>query len=363
MDAEYGGVFNCVRDDGELVSTEKFLWSQGRMLWLLSVLHNHGDRSQSWYQWAEPLSCFLIQHGRNQSGEWYFSLKADGSPQQPPQSVYVDGFCMYGLTEFARAWGSEEALEVALRSYRHVSPKLDDHSSLNTLPHPIPTGFQAHGPLMLFALVFHELGTLAKDEEILTRALELADRILEQHWDADTGILHEFVRPGGTKDASDPGQTFIPGHVIEGMWFLERIYRFHQDNRRIAQLMEIMRHHLELGWDPEFGGIYLACHQHGGPPTWHNPQSKIWWPHTEGLQGLLLAYSVTKEDWARDWYWRVHDYAFAHFPNWEQGDWFHNLDRKGQPTAPYLQTLPVKDPFHLPRALLYSLPILKQLET
>ena len=29
---------------------------------------------------------------------------------------------------------------------------------VRTMPHPIPTGYQSHGPLMLFAHVFHELG-------------------------------------------------------------------------------------------------------------------------------------------------------------------------------------------------------------
>ena len=74
-----------------------------------------------------------------------------------------------------------------------------------------------------------------------------------------------------------------------------------------------------------------------------------------------MAYAHTQESWAEDWYWKIHDYSFTHFPNWDSGDWFHNLDREGKPTNPYLQTLPVKDPFHLPRALIYSIQILDKL--
>ena len=62
-----------------------------------------------------------------------------------------------------------------------------------------------------------------------------------------------------------------------------------------------------------------------------------------------------------EWYWRVHDYAFSKFPNQEYGDWNQNLDREGNIIAVPFQGLPVKDPFHLPRALIYSINTLKHL--
>ena len=40
LDHERGGFNNCVNDDGRLISTEKFLWSQGRALWMLCSLYN-----------------------------------------------------------------------------------------------------------------------------------------------------------------------------------------------------------------------------------------------------------------------------------------------------------------------------------
>ena len=310
---------------------------------------------------ADPISKLLTDYGRNTDRDWHFSLNADGTPAREPQSIYVDGFCIYGLTEYAKATGHEKSLDIALESYTHASPKLDDHRLVRTMPHPIPTGYQSHGPLMLFAHVFHELGILSGREDIKQRALELADKILTQHLDPESGQLHEFVAPGGQKDSSDIGQTAIPGHVVESMWFLEEIYRYHGQSEKIPLLLETIRIHLELGWDQHFGGLVLATHLGGGKPQWHNPLGKIWWPHTESLQALLMTYAHTREKWAEDWYWKVHDYSFTHFPNWDSGDWFHNLDREGKPTIPYLQTLPVKDPFHLPRALIYSIKILDQL--
>ena len=219
IDQRYGGLNNCVQDDGEVLSTEKYLWSQGRALWVLSKLFNDIDQDSKWLEMATPIFKLLTDYGRNTDREWHFSLNADGTPAREPHSIYVDGFCIYGLTEYAKATGHAKSLDVALEAYTDASPKLDDHRLVRTMPHPIPKGYQSHGPLKLFAHVFHELGILSGREDIQQRALELADRILTQHLDPKSGQLHEFVVLGGQKDSSDIGQTSIPGHVVESMWF------------------------------------------------------------------------------------------------------------------------------------------------
>jgi N-acylglucosamine 2-epimerase len=160
---------------------------------------------------------------------------------------------------------------------------------------------------------------------------------------------------------TDAGQTFIPGHVIESMWFMERIYRHHGRHERIATAMEAIRWHLEKGWDRQHGGLYLACHAGGGTPVWHRPQAKVWWPHTEALYALLRAYEVTGRPWCLEWYRRVHEYSFDLFPDREHGEWHQNFDRLGRPVKPVIEKLQIKDPFHLPRALIYSILVLRRL--
>ncbi len=209
--------------------------------------------------------------------------------------------------------------------------------------------------------MYQELGELTGDEEILGRALALAELVMTQHLKPEHKLLYELVEAGGGLVDSDAGKTFIPGHAIESMWFLERIYRYHDREDRIEQTVEAMRWHLEKGWDEEYGGLYLACHTEGGPPAWHQPDAKCWWPHTEALYGLLRMYEVSREQWCLDWYWRVHDYSFEAFPNRAHGDWHQNLDRQGKPIPVVLKNLAVKDPFHLPRALVYSILTLREL--
>jgi len=361
IDVEYGGINNIVADDGTVLSTDKMMWSQGRALWTFSALYNYFEHDQKWLDVADGIARLLIRYGRDEKGAWVFKLHQDGRVAEPYKSIYVDGFVIYGLTEYARATGNQEALDIAIDSYQRTSPLLLDHANLPTQPHPIPDGFQAHGPIMLFSSIYHDLGLLANNQAILDRALELAETVMTQHVRIEEGILHEFVRPGGGLDDTDQCQTFIPGHTIESMWFFERVYQHHGRQDRIAQTMKLIKSSLEKGWDEQYGGLFLACHTAGGTPQWHQPDAKSWWTASESFYALLRAFEVTGEPWCLDWYGRMHDYAFSVFPNREHGEWFQTLERQGNPVPNVIKGFNVKDPFHLPRALIYSIPTLSRL--
>ena len=77
-------------------------------------------------------------------------------------------------------------------------------------------------------------------------------------------------------------------------------------------------------------------------------------------RALLLSHECCGEPWCLDWYWRVHHWSFAHFPDTEHGEWRQRLDRQGDVLDRYI-ALPVKDPFHLPRAVIYILDVLERL--
>ena len=50
-----------------------------------------------------------------------------------------------------------------------------------------------------------------------------------------------------------------------------------------------------------------------------------------------------------EWYENVHEWSWAHFPMPECGEWWQRLDHRGNRMTELI-ALPVKDPFHLPRA-------------
>ena len=45
-DMEYGGYFTCLDRDGSLYDTDKFIWLQGREIWMFAMLYNQLEQRQ-----------------------------------------------------------------------------------------------------------------------------------------------------------------------------------------------------------------------------------------------------------------------------------------------------------------------------
>lgn len=52
QDAEFGGYFTCLNRDGSVFDTDKFIWLQGREVWLFSMLYNKVEKRQEWLDCA-----------------------------------------------------------------------------------------------------------------------------------------------------------------------------------------------------------------------------------------------------------------------------------------------------------------------
>ena len=63
---------------------------------------------------------------------------------------------------------------------------------------------------------------------------------------------------------------------------------------------------------------------------------------------LLMGYALTGRAECLEWYRRVHDYTWAHFPDPEYGEWFGYLNRAGEVLLP-LKGGKWKGCFHVPR--------------
>ncbi len=362
IDRECGGINTCIRDDGTIVSYDKYLWSQWRAVWVFSSLYQRLERRQEWRDAAEIIYRFVTRHGRDENGRTVFCLTRDGQIKEGYTSIYADAFALYGLTAYLAMTGDPEAERLARELFSLVQADLERPGTYPTDPHKIPAGYRAHGPSMIFSLVFYELAALLGDAAIRRAGLALTRDVFEHFLRAEDGLVHEFLRLDSTLPDTPEGRVIVPGHVIEDMWFQIHILEAEGDAEGVRRACEVIRRHIELGWDKPFGGIFHAVNVDGSVDdvAWRFADTKVWWPATEALYALLLAYEKTGEDWCLEWYGRVHDYAFSHYPVRGHGEWRQRLDRQGR-TMTETVALPVKDPFHLPRALLLCIEVLDRL--
>lgn len=361
---EAGGLNTCIRDDGALISRDKWLWSQWRAVWVFSRLYNQLEKRPEWLEVAQQIYRFAARHGWDaKAGGWRLLIDHEGLPLRGCESIYVDGFALYGLTELARATGSGEMAALARKTAEHVLRRLNEpHDRIPHFPYPVPAGARVHGLPMMFSLVFWELGQLLDHQPYRDAANEMSDEIFQRFYQPDLDLIFERIRADGAKMPPPLGTAVVPGHVLEDMWFQIHIARDQGRSDRIQQAVRLTRRHAEIGWDARYGGFLLAVDAGGGPDVgWSFPDAKLWWPQTEALYAFLLAYEHSGERWCLDWYRRTHDYSFATFPDASHGEWKQKLTRDGALLEDTV-ALPVKDPFHLPRALLLCLEVLERLK-
>jgi N-acylglucosamine 2-epimerase len=115
--------------------------------------------------------------------------------------------------------------------------------------------------------------------------------------------------------------------------------------------LEILDCSLEIGWDTRYGGLLYFVDIEGKPPEQLEWDMKLWWPHTEALYATLLAYSLTGDSKYETWFDQIHAWAFSHFADEGNPEWFGYLHRDGTVSNTLKGNL-WKGPFHLPRALL-----------
>ncbi len=360
VDWQNGGILTCISDEGRVLSEDKYIWSQLRAIWTFSALYNNIEPRSEWLEVAWHIFDFVKRCGRDEQGRWLFAVSKDGDILEGATSIYADGFAIYGLTELARATNDREAVALALETYQNVQGRLAQPGSYQTAPFQMPEDGKAHAISMIFSLVFNELGHYLNDPAIIEAGLFHAREVMELYRRPDRRLLYEFVHLDNSLIDSPQGRTVVPGHAIESMWFMIHIFRRAGDQDRVRQAVETIKWHLEFGWDGEYGGILHARDAEGNTPWWRFAEAKLWWPHTEALYALLLAYEDSGQQWCLDWFERVHNYAFSHYPVPHYGEWTQKLDRQGRKLTETV-ALPVKDPFHLPRALIYCLQLLQRL--
>jgi N-acylglucosamine 2-epimerase len=216
---------------------------------------------------------------------------------------------------------------------------------------------KTHGIPMIFSFFFYNLGEALGEPALCAKGLSLGREILDDFYDPGRDAIMEFVRLDRTPDDSPPARTCVMGHAIEGLWFLLSLFERSGETDRIPLCCRLIRRHLELAWDAEQGGLLLARDLDGKEPCfWQKSDCKAWWVHCEALVATAYAHRFTGEAWCLDWHKRVRDYAFARYPA-PAGEWVQWLDRGGRKMAS--AALPVKDPFHLPRALIYLIDLTK----
>lgn len=350
-----GAINNCIDDDGVVLSRDRYIWSQGRALWVFSALYNRIEKRNEWKEAADGLFGYLSSYGRDEKGYWMYRLNYNGDIIDRDISIFVDGFVLNGLSEYFVATGNSKVKLMAENTYNNILYRLKNPGNYGVTPEIIPEGMKILGINMIFSFFFYNVGKILGREDICHEGYKFAYEILNEFYiNSKDAILENVFIKGGFVNTPQ-GRICCPGHVLESMWFLISIFEDTRQKEIIDKCCRMIKRHIELGWDKIQKGIFYEIDIDSMVPTQNIRRGyKAWWVHCEALVATAYAYLHTGENWYLEQHQKIMEYAFKHF-NHPAGEWIQWLDDKGNKVSS--AALPVKDPFHLPRTLIYLIDI------
>ncbi|MES2200977.1 MAG: AGE family epimerase/isomerase [candidate division FCPU426 bacterium] len=350
-DRECGGFFTCLDRDGQVYDTDKFIWLQARQVWTFAMLYERLEKKPAWLAMAEHGAKFLIDHGRDTQGRWYFSLDRGGHPLVQPYNIFSDCFAVMAFARLGTATANQAYQAIALETFAQILRRRDDPKGTWSKAVPGTRPMRSFTLPMILSNLSLEMSGLIPEPEIEGHLTRSVSEVMEVFRDPASLLVRENLSADGSLSDTFEGRLINPGHGIEAMWFMMDIARRRQDlglmNQAGASLLAI----LEYGWDKQEGGIFAFLDIKGHPTQQLEWDQKLWWVHLEALIACLMAYRSTGDQRFWDWFERLHAYAWEHFRDSGNREWFGYLNRQGKRHLT-LKGGKWKGCFHLPRALL-----------
>ena len=362
QDKEYGGYFTCLNRDGSVFDTDKFVWLQGREVWMFSMLYNRLSRNPEWLDCAEQGGRFLIDHGFTGDHDFYFSLTREGRPLVHPYNIFSNTFACMAFAQLAQATGKDEYATMAKDTFRRILERRSNPKGVWSKGVPGTRPMKDFALPMIICNMALEVENIIDDPELMERTIdECIHEVLDVFYQPDLGVMVENVSSvdGGLLDCFE-GRRVNPGHDLEALWFLENLGVRKGDTDLIWKSVDISLRVIDYGWDKEYGGIFYFMDRKGCPPQELEWDQKLWWVHLEAAIAMLKGYSLTGNEKCLGWFLKLDDYLWKHFKDNEFPEWFGYLNRRGEVLLP-LKGGKWKGCFHVPRALYQIMTMLEGL--
>ncbi len=251
--------------------------------------------------------------------------------------------------------GAARAAREAEELFSLVERTLADPAAISPKFDPTVRPAKGLAVPMIMIVTAQIVRRVAADPQTYTERIDRAIAEIERDFvHPERRVVMETVAPDGAIIDHMDWRTITPGHSIEAAWFILAEASDRGNDPRLVELgTTILDWMWEWAWDTEYGGILYFRDVTGRPVQeyWHD--MKFWWPHCEAIIASLMAYRLTGRERYAAMHEQVHEWAYAHFPDREHGEWYGYLHRDGRVSVPLKGNL-WKGPFHLPRMQLVA---------
>lgn len=360
VDEENGGFVGQIRQNGERVrDAAKGSVLNARILWTFAAAHRVlGD--DRFRELAERAHSYLRRSFWDPAhGGVFWTVDDSGNPLETRKQTYAQAFALYGLSEYHRATGDKEALELAIRVFELIETHTLDPEhggyleALNRSWHTIDdvrlSAKDLNAPknmnTQLHVLeAYTNLYRVWADARLREQLASLIGLFLEQIIDSNSHHLHTFF----DMDWTPVTNVISFGHDIEASWLLPEAADVLGDFAAISEVREaslaLARATLVEGIDPGGGMVNELW------PDGEGDRDKYWWVQVEAIVGFVHAYQQTQSVDFLEAAVAIWEFARDHLRDESVGEWYFRVDSNGRPYPEDDKVGMWKCPYHGARA-------------
>lgn len=334
-DNEEGGFYGQITGEDELKpEASKGAILNARILWTFSSAYRLLKKPE-YLETATRAKRYLIDRFYDpQYGGIYWELDYKGNPLDTKKQIYAIGFAIYGLSEYARATGDEEALAYAQQLFDVIEQHSFD-SEQNGYVEALTRDWQPIEDMRLSDKDENEKKTMNthlhilepytnlyrvwKDEQLERQLRNLIEVFITRILDPQTGHLNLFFE----EDWTNKYRIYSYGHDIEASWLIHEAALVLGDPevlKRIEPIIIRIARAADEGLNPDGSMIYE--HFIDRQKT---DRELHWWVQAENVVGHINLYQHFGDTEALDTAVRCWEFIKTKLIDREHGEWHWSL--------------------------------------
>lgn len=357
----HGGFFGRVSNDNiPDLTANKGCILNARILWTFSAAYN-ALKSPDLLKTATRAYEYIKNYFSDKShGGYYWLLDYTGKPVDTRKQIYAQAFVLYGLSEYYKATGNMESLQLAISAFNLIEEKafdpgykgyfeayqrdwsLIEDQRLSEKDMNVEKSMNTHLHVLE---AYSTLYDVWKDGELRNKIEHLIEVFLLHIVNNETGHFNMFMET----DWKVVSGKLSYGHDVEGAWLLQEAAEKIDNPALLKKVQDTalkMTDAALLGVDP-MGGLYADY-----IPDMGNETEREWWTLAEGVVGCINAYELSHNakylDAAYGFWNFIKNYQIDH----KFGEWFYRVDEDARPILSYDKVGQWKCPYHNSRMCL-----------
>lgn len=339
-DREQGGFFGQITGENLLVEeAPKGAILNARILWTFSAAYRVLG-APAYLETATQAKRYLLDHFYNEEREGiYWEVDCEGNPTNTKKQIYALGFAIYGLSEYHRATGDEEALRYAIRLFEAIEAHSFDPKR-NGYLEAFTADWQPIEDMRLSDKEANEKKTMNthlhilepyanlyrvwKDPRLERQLRNLIELFMGQILDAKTHHLNLFF----DEEWKHKQTIFSFGHDIEASWLIHEAALVLGDQALRTRVEPIIRQiavAAQEGLLANGGLIYEYL-----PESHHTDSELHWWVQAENVVGHLNLFQHFADKEALHIALRAWQFIQANLIDRAQGEWHWSVYLDGQ---------------------------------